>query len=697
MRQRAGRVALSVCVPLTLLSTSSVFAQTASFQGLGFLGNYPGTQPYSGGRGISADGLVVVGHSSANVASANEQAFRWTAAGGMVGLGYLGGSANTRSNRSSTALSVSRDGAVIVGNATNLQGMTEAFRWTEQGGMVGLGFLANSSFRFSQALGTNSDGSVVVGTSATAGSLFTVEAFRWTQAGGMVGLGVLGSTRTTRFSTASATNGDGSVVVGDSSNGLGQREAFRWTSSTGMVGLGFIGGAANTALTRMTLATAVSTDGTTVVGWGENVARQREAFRWTQANGLVGLGFLSGASGDNASSTALATNGDGAIVVGYGRNASGSSEAFRWTQTTGMRSLSALMSAAGVNLGTWRFSDAAGISANGQFITGTGVDPNGNNQAYLVRYQDSATGLPIAGMTTFGAVQASLDKLAGARQGMMVQQHAFAAPLLGASQPLGTGSEVGAFVSGGSLESGGTGRVALGNGISLLGGLAYQRAEYNHAEVTRTGLGAMALRYVADGFGLWSPFAEAGGWITADARFRFKRPYANGVGLASGVGESEGQMSYVYGRLGTALRLTPANEFALSAEIGREELRVKGYSEPVGPGNPFEARILKGTDGLDIVKAKAQWTHAFSEVIDGTIYVAGAHAFGQDNQVWAQVTGFGTLSGAARHRANWLEYGARVGYRLTQNISVDLFADAISGRADINTRVHGGAALRWRF
>jgi probable HAF family extracellular repeat protein len=52
----------------------------ASFSGLGFL---PGdTYTYSAASGVSADGSVVVGRGES-------QAFRWTQAGGMVGLGVL--------------------------------------------------------------------------------------------------------------------------------------------------------------------------------------------------------------------------------------------------------------------------------------------------------------------------------------------------------------------------------------------------------------------------------------------------------------------------------------------------------------------------------------------------------------------------------------------------------------------------------
>ena len=55
----------------------------------------------------------------------------------------------------------------------------------------------------------------------------------------MVGLGSLG--RRGFYSTATGVNSDGSVVVGESGPRRG-REAFRWTQADGMLGLGSLGG-----------------------------------------------------------------------------------------------------------------------------------------------------------------------------------------------------------------------------------------------------------------------------------------------------------------------------------------------------------------------------------------------------------------------------------------------------------------------
>ncbi|MCA2550875.1 MAG: PEP-CTERM sorting domain-containing protein, partial [Microcystis sp. M53BS1] len=73
-------------------------------------------------------------------------------------------------------------------------------------------------------------------------------------------------------------------------------------------------------------ALGVSGDGSVVVGSG-NSANGLEAFRWTQAGGIVGLGDLPGGTFQGS---ALGVSGDGSVVVGYSYSANGL-EAFRWT------------------------------------------------------------------------------------------------------------------------------------------------------------------------------------------------------------------------------------------------------------------------------------------------------------------------------------------------------------------------------
>jgi probable HAF family extracellular repeat protein len=218
----------------------------------------------------------------------------------MVGLGDFPGG-----NFSSSAAAVSANGAVVVGigdPANPVQG--EAFRWTAATGLVGLGDLAGG-FINSVAVGVSADGLVVVGQSDSA---LGAEAFRWTAATGMVALGDLPGGF---FSSAAlAASADGSIVVGwSNTGGPVLEEAFIWDPLNGMRNLRDVLIAQGDDLTgwRLEQATGISADGTTIVGWGRNPAGQIEG--WVATLGpavpipepaslvlalLAGLGSLAG-------------------------------------------------------------------------------------------------------------------------------------------------------------------------------------------------------------------------------------------------------------------------------------------------------------------------------------------------------------------------------------------------------------------
>jgi probable HAF family extracellular repeat protein len=134
------------CTKLLVVSVITVatgtLSRAQSIQGLG----------PSEGLGVNADGSVVVGYTPQ--APGHSQAFRWTAASGMVGLGFLPG------GNQSYAQGVSADGSVVVGGSNDaVTGAPQAFRWTAAEGMVGIGFLAGSSGSY--AYGVSADGKVV--------------------------------------------------------------------------------------------------------------------------------------------------------------------------------------------------------------------------------------------------------------------------------------------------------------------------------------------------------------------------------------------------------------------------------------------------------------------------------------------------------------------------------------------------------
>jgi probable HAF family extracellular repeat protein len=292
--------------------------------GMVALGDLPGGAIASWAYGCSPDGRTVVGLGQSTASAPNSEAFRWVAGAGMTGLGSIPGGAAFLSE----AYSCSTDGAVVVGLSTGPNGF-EAFRWTSPGGMTGLGFLPGGTFSsaqgvtpdgltivgyswttdhgggneacmwtaareirplgdlpggtfFSVANAVSADGTTAVGQSSSANSGFFGEAFRWTQASGMVGLGDLpgGDFK----SNAYACSGDGSVIVGEGSTENGS-EAFIWDRRSGMrtvrealLAAYGPGGVGDLLQWRLEAATAISTDGTIIAGYGQNPGRQREAW-----------------------------------------------------------------------------------------------------------------------------------------------------------------------------------------------------------------------------------------------------------------------------------------------------------------------------------------------------------------------------------------------------------------------------------
>lgn len=348
-------------------SLTSSFA-ASSFTSLGFLPN----GEHSWACAISSDGLVVVGacdwvrtisSNRSAVVDANDidvgrEAFRWTKATGMVGLGHLAGDPYT----SSQANAVSCDGSVIVGYSHD-----QGFRWTAANGMVGLGFLRGGYH--SNGIAVSGDGKVVVGNSdRETNEDLHAQPFRWTAAGGMVGLGILPGMWS---SSAIGVSSNGSIVVGNARKPGPDwddvsSKAFRWTADGGMVSLGHLRGGGNYGE-----ANAISGDGAIIVGQSDSTSGL-QPFRWTAAGGMVGLGHLPGST----NGVAYAVSGDGSVIVGESKSASGET-AFIWDNVNGIRNLQSVLSSNyHLNLTGWKLTSATGISADGKTIVGSSRHSN---------------------------------------------------------------------------------------------------------------------------------------------------------------------------------------------------------------------------------------------------------------------------------------------------------------------------------
>jgi uncharacterized membrane protein len=122
-----------------------------------------------------------------------------------------------------------------------------------------------------------------------------------------------------------------------------------------------------------------SRDGSIIVGQSYS-ERGKEAFRWSEVEGMVGLGDLP--EGEFAS-TASAVSGDGSTIVGQASSAAGV-EAFIWTRDKGLQRLADLLKATPDAQG-WRLIEARDISDDGTVIVGTGLNAKQENAAWLIR------------------------------------------------------------------------------------------------------------------------------------------------------------------------------------------------------------------------------------------------------------------------------------------------------------------------
>lgn len=348
------------------LTCGVVMGGSASALEPGFypIGDLPGGQYLSIAEAVSGDGSTVVGFSRSE---SGDEAFVWDVEAGIRGLGDLVGGPFD-----SVARGVSADGSVVVGQGEDESG-GQIFRWDAAGGMQVIDPENGCSCT---AWDVSDDGSLIVGRGipgARRPGAFD-EAFRWAAGIGMQGLGFL--TPSGRFSQALATSADGSVVVGSSQSGPEGlvTEAFIWDVPNGMRGLGDLPGGG-----FFSIAIAISADGSTVVGQGLT-DRGYEPFIWNAKGGMRPLvGFPGLARGVSA---------DGSVVVGvtFSRG-SQRFETFLWTEETGMVLLRDVLERSGIDTTGWSLSPccegSAGISDDGRVLSGTGVNPNGDTEAWV--------------------------------------------------------------------------------------------------------------------------------------------------------------------------------------------------------------------------------------------------------------------------------------------------------------------------
>jgi len=258
----------------------------------------------------------------------------------IVGLGSLpafGGSAE------STGLLISGDGDVVAGRSA-----ARTFRWTAGGGMQDMNMFSDPQTNMITLTGISTDGSVIGGYIPA-----MPEAYLWTPNFGLY------QALTDPFQL-NGLSGDGSVAVGHQNNPNPMNQPVRWTEAAGIQNLPKPIGATEVS------ATAISSDGMVVVGWG-TIGVQKSALVWldTISNPVTLLSVNGGLS-----AAATAVSADGGVIVGYSDSAAhpGIHRAVRWVRD-GFTNNYTVYVLDGVAPTT--DTEARGVSADGSRIVGT--------------------------------------------------------------------------------------------------------------------------------------------------------------------------------------------------------------------------------------------------------------------------------------------------------------------------------------
>ncbi|MFV5212905.1 autotransporter domain-containing protein [Azonexus caeni] len=351
--------------------------------------------------GLSGDGNVAVG--TVRLDAFNYRAYKFSPGGNTQLDGPAG-------YEQVVAQAASTDGSVVAGWALPSYSSPSARALVWNGAtMTQLPDLASGPGTIaSQAWAIAGDGRKVAGFSYASGGGY--HAVRWLDgAAGWSVQDLNGGAFTSSFGRSIDASGDtvvgygSTMVLGYQGSNLvhisGQvEEAFVWTPGGGMQGLGVLASDNDPVVGTMTpssRAYAVSADGSTVVGISRGVGVNDipEAFRWTAAGGMLGLGTLNGGT----YSIANGVNADGSVVVGSADQPTPlipsirGAYAFRWTAAGGLQTVSDWLTANGVAVGSNTFSDAVAVDASGNAVIGKG-QIDGRTQSYLARVSGGNTG-----------------------------------------------------------------------------------------------------------------------------------------------------------------------------------------------------------------------------------------------------------------------------------------------------------------
>ncbi|WP_186767282.1 autotransporter domain-containing protein [Devosia ginsengisoli] len=594
---------------------------------------------------------------------------------------------------------LSGDGSVVVGSTVFEHGLSRAFRWTNGGVPQDLGSLIDSETRsYSGATGVSGDGSRVVGWS-NRDELSNRGAFIWVS--GATG-GVSHNEQMfqlvaadTAETNARAISDNGNFVVGTYQrvlDGFVYQRAMRWdvtdietSGPQDGVPLGNLGGTTSWA-------SAVSGDGTQVVGTSTIADGRARAFLWTEGGtggveGNLQMRDLGTLGGNESRAEGISSNGH--YVVGSSEPAAGSrSIAFRWSEEDGMVSVAGLLADEGVDIGSWILKVARDVSDDGQVIVGT-MNVGDDERAYLVRLNADGPGpgpgpgpgggggimdvkeyhqtlFASAGIANAGEYLSWLPMNGAHHRPLMMTPNLSGDMCAWATGDLahhgGTSTGMGLAEAGACVDlAGGSVRLGTAVGISrswqdlALGGSARMAGQYVLGEAD----------WQPDGTPLlFSVTGMLGGW-----QANIERAYSNGAATAVSSGQTNAFGGVVRVRADWLEAAQIGNtSFNPYASIGFGHVHVDGYAET---GGPFPARFdAQNLSSADIRIGLTAVTEFSAQTKLSTTFEV-AHRSGTAAAAKGSVDGlFAFNIGGGSYGQTWLRAGLELDHKVTENLAL---------------------------
>jgi uncharacterized membrane protein len=272
---------------------------------------------------------------------------------------------------------VSGDGSVMVGlvnfDPSGWGTVLEPYVWDLQGGVTWMGRPDDTTV---SPFDISDDGSVVVGYTNGANGY---RGFAWTQEMGLVDItdftGLSGQT------AATAITPDGSTIVGTAGITDESGVGFRWSQADGITWIGDPDSCDEAVVPLL-----VSADGEVAVGLLSHVEPDSsvppKTFRWTESGGVKRL------IDDPAISESrpFAISADGQLIAGWTRSSvDNTPSAFIWDPVNGLQDLNVvLVDQYGLDLRGWHLGDVTGMSADGMTMVGNAFDGDGGAAPYIV-------------------------------------------------------------------------------------------------------------------------------------------------------------------------------------------------------------------------------------------------------------------------------------------------------------------------